>query len=86
MIIFYNIIIMQFSIRNSIIIQNIINRLNIDISFLSVYRTTVKNYIENYLFIALIRDLQINKLRKIAANRKKRSKRIIKYIIIDLKK
>jgi hypothetical protein len=60
--------------------------LDTDISFLPVYRITVKNYIKYQLFIALIRNFQINKLREIAANRKKRSKRIIKYTIINSEK
>jgi hypothetical protein len=62
----YNTIIMQFPIRNSIIIQSIINRLNIDTSFLPVYKITIKNYVEYQSSIALIRDLQINKLKKVA--------------------
>jgi hypothetical protein len=62
--------IMQISIRNLIIIYDIINRLDINISFLLVYRISIKNYIKYQLFIAFIRNFQIDKLRKIAANRK----------------
>jgi hypothetical protein len=86
MIIPYNIIIIQFLIKNPIIIQGIINKLNIDHFFLPVYKIIIKNYIKYQSFITLIRNLQINKLKQIAANRKKRSKRIIKYIIINPEK
>jgi hypothetical protein len=82
----YNIIIIQFPIKNPIIIQNIIDRLNINTSFLPVCRMIVKNYIEYQLFITLIRNFQINKLREIAANRKTRSKRIIKCTVINSEK
>jgi hypothetical protein len=56
------IMIMRFPIKNLLIIQEIINKLNIQISFLSIYRTTVKVFIDYTAAEALVRDLQIKKL------------------------
>jgi hypothetical protein len=76
------IIIIKFLIENSLIIQEIINKFNIQIPSLSIYRATVKTFVDYIITETLIRDLQIKKLQKIAANKKKRSKKIIELNII----
>jgi hypothetical protein len=76
------IIIMKFPIENSLIIQKMINKFNIQIPSLPIYRATVKNFVDYIAAEALVRDLQIKKLQKAAANKKKRSKKTIKLNII----
>ena len=79
----YNIIIIQFPIGNATVIQNIINRINTITSSIPTYQKTIKNYIDYQITITLIRDLQIKKLRDVTANKKKRTKQTIGYIIIN---
>jgi hypothetical protein len=76
------IMIIRFLIGNSLIIQEIINKFNIQTPFLPIYRATVKIFVDYTAAEALIRDLQMKKLQEIAANKKKRSKKIIRLNIV----
>jgi hypothetical protein len=78
--------IIQFPIRNAMIIQDMINKISTITPSISTYQKTVKNYIDYQATLALIRDLQIKKLKNIAANKKRRSKQIIRYTVINPKK
>jgi hypothetical protein len=75
-------IIMKFPIKNILIIQKMINRFNIQISSLSIYRITVKIFVEHTAAEILIREITIKKLKETAANKKKRSKKIIGLTLI----
>jgi hypothetical protein len=75
-------IIMKFPIKNILIIQKMINRFNIQISSLSIYRITVKIFVEHTAAEILIREITIKKLKETAANKKKRSKKIVGLTII----
>jgi hypothetical protein len=59
-----------------------IDKFSIWIFSLPIYRAIVKIFIDYTAAEVLVRDLQIKKLQKIAANKKKRSKKIIKLNII----
>ncbi len=65
---------MQFPIRNTTVIQDIINKISITTPSIPTYQKTIKNYIDYQATITLIRDLQIKKLRNITTNKKKRTK------------
>jgi hypothetical protein len=56
------IIIIRFLIRNSLIIQEIIDKLSIQISSLPIYRIIVKVFVDYTAAEILIRNLQIKKL------------------------
>jgi hypothetical protein len=73
---------MKFPIENILIIQKIINRLNIQIPSLSTYKAIVKIFVEYTAAETLIRKITIKKLKEAAANKKKRSKKIIGLTII----
>jgi|SRR6266498_163275 len=49
-----------------------------------IYQKTIKNYIDYQAAITLVRDLQIKKLRDVTTNKKKRTKQIVGYTIINL--
>jgi hypothetical protein len=74
--------IMKFPIKNILIIQKMIDKFNIQISSLPIYRAIVKIFIEHTIIEALVREITMKKLKKIAANKKKRSKKIIGLTII----
>jgi lipase chaperone LimK len=82
----YGTIIMQFPVGNAIVIQNIINRMSTTTPSISTYQKTVKNYVDYQATLALIRDLQIKKLKNITANKKRRSKQTVRCTVINPKK
>jgi hypothetical protein len=84
MIIINGTIIMKFLIRNILIIQEMIDKFNIQIFFLPIYRIIVKAFIEYTAAEVLIREITIKKLKETAANKKKRSKKTVGLIIIYL--
>jgi hypothetical protein len=69
----------------SLNIQKIINKFNIQTFFLSIYKIIVKIFVNYIIAEILIRDFQMKKLQKIATNKKKSSKKIIELNIIYLK-
>jgi hypothetical protein len=78
------IMIMKFSIGNLLIIQKMIDKFSIQIFSLSTYRAIVKAFVNYTAAEILIRDFQIKKLQKTAANKKKRSKKIIELSVVCL--
>jgi hypothetical protein len=77
-------IIMKFPIKNILVIQEIIDKFSIQISFLPTYKITVKIFVEYTAAEILIREITMKKLKETAANKKKRSKKIIRLIMICL--
>jgi hypothetical protein len=75
-------IIIKFLIKNILIIQKMINKFNIQILFLPIYKVIVKIFVEHTAAEVLIREITIKKLKKTAANKKKRSKKIIELTVI----
>lgn len=75
--------IMKFPVGNNTVIHNMIERLNTETPSLPTYRATIKGYIDYQAAIGLIRDLQMQKLREVAANKKKRSKQTVGWTVID---
>jgi hypothetical protein len=73
--------IMKFLIKNILIIQEMINKFNIQIPSLPTYKVTVKTFVEYTAAEALIREITIKKLKEAAANKKKRSKKIVELTI-----
>jgi hypothetical protein len=56
------IMIIRFPVRNSLVIQKMIDKLNIQTPFLPTYKATVKAFIDYTAAEALVRDLQMKKL------------------------
>ncbi len=79
----YGIMIMQFPIRNTTVIQDMINKINTTTPSIPTYQKTIKNYVDYQAAIVLIRDLQIKELKNVAANKKKRTKQIVGCIVIN---
>jgi hypothetical protein len=82
----YGTMIMQFPVGNATVIQGMINRMSITTPSISTYQKTVKNYVDYQAALALVRDLQMKKLRDVAANKKRRSKQTVGYTVIDPEK
>jgi hypothetical protein len=76
------IMIMRFPVGNSLIIQEMIDKLNIQTPSLPTYRATVKAFINYTAAETLVRDLQMKKLQETAANKKKRSKKTVRLSVI----
>jgi hypothetical protein len=74
--------IIRFPVRNSLVIQEIIDKLSTQTPSLPTYRATVKAFINYTTAEALVRDLQIKKLQKAAANKKKRSKKTVRLSVV----
>jgi hypothetical protein len=75
--------IIKFPVGNNTVIHNIIKRLNTETPSLPTYRATIKGYVDYQVVIRLIRDLQMQKLREVAANKKKRSKQTVGLTVIN---
>jgi hypothetical protein len=73
---------MKFLIRNILIIQKIIDKFSIQISFLPTYRATVKTFVEYTAVEILVRETTMKKLKEAAANKKKRSKKTVGLTVI----
>jgi hypothetical protein len=67
--------IMKFPIGNTLIIQEMIDRLGTQTPSLPTYRATVKAFVELTAAEALVRETTMKKLKEAAANKKKRSKK-----------
>jgi hypothetical protein len=62
-----------------------IDRMSTGTSSIPTYQKTIKNYVDYQAALALVRDLQMKKLRDVTANKKKRTKQTIGCTVIDLK-
>jgi hypothetical protein len=76
------IIIMRFPVGNSLVIQEMIDKFSIQTLSLPTYRVTVKAFVDYTAAEILVRDLQIKKLQEAAANKKKRSKKIVGLSVV----
>jgi hypothetical protein len=76
------IMIMRFLVGNLLVIQEMIDKLSTQTPSLPTYRVTVKAFIDYTIAEALVRDLQMKKLQKTAANKKKRSKKTVGLSIV----
>jgi hypothetical protein len=74
--------IIKFLIENILIIQEMINKFDIQIFSLPTYRIIVKTFIKYTAAEALIRETTMKKLKKVAANKKKRSKKIVGLTVV----
>jgi hypothetical protein len=74
--------IIKFLIRNTLIIQEMIDKLNTQTPSLPIYKTTVKTFIKYTAAEVLVREITIKKLKEAVANKKNRSKKIIGLTII----
>jgi hypothetical protein len=61
-----------------------IDKMSTGILSILIYQKTIKNYVDYQAAIVLVRDLQMKKLRDVAANKKKRTKQTVGCIVIDL--
>jgi hypothetical protein len=77
--------IIQFPVGNATVIQNIINRISTATPSILTYQKTIKNYVDYQAALTLVRDLQIKKLRDVAANKKKRTKQTVGCTVINPK-
>ena len=68
---------MQFPIGNTSAIEGMIDRLDTQTPSVAAYKTVIKTYVQHAAAEALVRDTTIKKLKKAAANKKKRSKKTI---------
>jgi hypothetical protein len=68
---------------DSIYFDYIIGKLNIIISLIAIHRANVKVYIDYKVVQERIKAHELNFIRKIITNKKKRSKKIIEYSIVD---
>jgi hypothetical protein len=82
----YGTMIMQFPVGNAMVIQGMIDRMSITTPSISTYQKTVKNYVDYQATLTLVRDLQMKKLRDIAANKKRRSKQTVGCTVINPEK
>jgi hypothetical protein len=76
--------IMQFPVRNATVIQNMIDKISTATPSIPTYQKTIKNYVDYQAALALIRGLQMKKLRDVTANKKKRTKQTVGCTIINL--
>ena len=68
MTIIYKTIIIRFPVGNATIIQDIIDKISTITPSIPIYQKTIKNYIDYQTAIALVRDLQMKKLRDVTTN------------------
>jgi hypothetical protein len=76
------IMIMRFPVGNSLVIQEIIDKLSIQTPSLPTYRVIVKVFVNYTAAEALVRDLQMKKLQETATNKKKRSKKTVRLSVV----
>jgi hypothetical protein len=75
--------IIRFSVNDSTYLDYIIGKLNITIPSIIIHRTNIKIYIDYKIAQKRIKTHELNLIRKIVANKKKRSKKTVGYSIID---
>jgi histone H1/5 len=70
-------------VNDSTYLDYIIGKLNITIPSIIIHRTNIKIYIDYKIAQKRIKTHELNLIRKIVANKKKRSKKTVGYSIID---
>ena len=73
---------MRFPIGNTQIIEGMIDRLDTQTPSLPIYKAHIKTFVQNAAAEALVRETTMQKLKQAAANKKKRSKKIVGMTVV----